>query len=147
MRTRRHSAGFTLLEVLTTSALMMVLLAIAAPNLRGLRAPYAMRAATQQIEADLMAIRMRAIARNDRYRIAFSANNYQIERETAPNVFTLDSGPVPLPSGVSIGTVSPGNPVFDTRGLLAADVTVPVMVAGGTSRTVTVNVLGRTTVN
>ncbi len=143
----RDTAGFTLLEALITTGLMMLLLAIGVPNLRTMGAPYAMRAATQQIEGDLMATRMRAIARNDRYRIAFSASDYRIEREVAPNVFTLDAAPVPLPAGATIGTVNPGNPIFDTRGLLAADVTVPVMVTGATSRTVTVNVLGRTTVN
>ena len=57
------------------------------------------------------------------------------------------TGFMPLPHPAAVGTVDPGNPVFDSRGMLATDVTVPVSVAGTGTRTVTINVLGRTTVN
>jgi hypothetical protein len=46
-----------------------------------------------------------------------------------------------------LGTLTPGNPIFDTRGMLAANTSVPVTVTGAGTKTVTINVLGRTTIN
>ena len=124
------------------------MLAIGIPNFVRLRAPYSLSSATRQITADLQAARQRAIARNTRYRVTFSAStkSYTIERESA-GVFAPESAPQPLPRGAQLGTVTPGNPIFDTRGMLAADVSVPVTVTGSGTRTVTINVLGKTTIN
>ena len=147
MRTRA-SGGFTLFEALVTTAISLTVLAIGLPNLVRLRAPYALSGATRQITADLQAARQRAIARNVRYRVTFNgvSNTYTIEREQT-GAFIADSAPQPLPAGAKLGTVTPGNPVFDTRGMLAAQVTVPVTVTGSGTRTVTINVLGKTTTN
>ena len=150
MASRRHrkSRGTTLLDVVIASGIMLVLLAVGVPNLSRLRSPYALAGATRQIAADLQATRLRAIARNVSYRVNFDVahGSYTIERSQAGS-WVADSAPQPLPSGAQLGTVSPGNPVFDTRGMLAAQVTVPVTVSGSGSRTVTVNVLGKTTIS
>jgi len=42
--------------------------------------------------------------------------------------------------------VTPGNPIFDSRGTLATGVSVRVGKSGARTRTVTVNVLGETTI-
>jgi len=148
-RCRRASRGSTLLEVLTATGIMVTLLAIGLPNLSRLRAPYILSGATRQVEADLQAARQRAVARNARYRVNFdtAAKSYTLERETTSNNFVTDGATVKLPSGASLGSISPGNAVFDTRGILTSDVSVPVTVAGSGTRTVTMNVLGRTTIN
>ena len=150
MASRRHrkSRGTTLLDVVIASGIMLVLLAVGVPNLSRLRSPYALAGATRQIAADLQATRLRAIARNVSYRVNFDVahGSYTIERSQAGS-WVADSAPQPLPSGAQLGTVSPGNPVFDTRGMLAAQVTVPITVSGSGSRTVTVNVLGKTTIS
>ena len=150
MASRRHrkSRGTTLLDVVIASGIMLVLLAVGVPNLSRLRSPYALAGATRQIAADLQATRLRAIARNVSYRVNFDVahGSYTIERSQAGS-WVADSAPQPLPRGTQLGTVSPGNPVFDTRGMLAAQVTVPVTVSGSGSRTVTVNVLGKTTIS
>ncbi len=127
---------------------MLVLLAVGVPNLSRLRSPYALAGATRQIAADLQATRLRAIARNVSYRVNFDVahGSYTIERSQAGS-WVADSAPQPLPRGTQLGTVSPGNPVFDTRGMLPAQVTVPITVSGSGSRTVTVNVLGKTTIS
>jgi hypothetical protein len=100
------------------------------------------------ITTDLQGARQRAIARNVRYRVNFDVAHatYTIEREQA-GAWVTDSAPQPLPNGVTLGTVSPSNPIFDTRGMVAAQVTVPVTVTGSGTRTVTVNVLGKTTIS
>jgi hypothetical protein len=150
MRSNRHrrDAGTTLLEVLTASSLMVVLAAIAVPNFRALGAPWVLRSAAFQLSADLQGARLAAISRNVRYRVRFdtAANSYTVERETVPNTFVADRGVQKLPGGTSIGSVAV-NPIFDTRGMLAAPVTVPVMATGGRSKTVTVNVLGKATIS
>jgi len=150
MASRRHgkSRGTTLLDVLIAAAIMLVLFAIGVPNLSRLRSPYTLTGATRQIAADLQAARQRAIARNVSYRVNFNAaqGSYTIERSEAGN-WVADSAPQPLPTGAQLGTVSPGNPVFDTRGMLGAQVTVPVTVSGSGTRTVTINVLGKTTIS
>ena len=114
-----------------------------------LRAPYALSGAAHQIVGDLELARQRAIARNKRFRVNFnaSAGSYVLEREEAPSSFVADGATQKLPHGAVLGTVNPGNPIFDTRGMLAAGVTLSVTVPNAGTRTVTINVLGKTTVS
>jgi type II secretory pathway pseudopilin PulG len=143
-----RTRGASLLEVLIATGLSAMLLAIAVPNLRSLQAPFALRAATDQIVAGLQAARMRAIARNARYRVTFdpSAGTYSLDVETGGN-FVTDGGVQQLPRSTTLGTIAPGNPIFSTQGTLASAVTIPVSATAGRNRTISVNVLGQTTVN
>ncbi len=135
------------MEVLTATAITLVLLAIGVPQMARLRAPYALVSATRQITSDLQTARQRAIARNTRYRVTFNAGSYTLERESSGNTFVSEGGVQKLPAGATVTAASPGNPIFDTRGMLTADVTVSVSVEGSGTRTVTVNVLGKTTIS
>lgn len=146
---RSASKGATLLEILSATAIMLTLLGIGIPQMTRLRAPYALAAASRQIATDFQTARMRAIARNTRYRITFnsSARTYSLERESAPNTFVADGGTQTLPAGTTMTAPTPANPIFDTRGMLGSDVSVSVSVPGTGTRTVTVNVLGRTTIS
>jgi Tfp pilus assembly protein FimT len=139
----------TILEVLTATAITAILLAIGIPQMVRLRAPYALASASRQIAADFQAARMRAIARNTRYRIAFNATarTYSVERETTPNTFVAEGGVQTLPAGTTLTAADPANPVFDTRGMLGANVSVTVSMPGSGTKTVTVNVLGQTTIS
>jgi len=146
-RNARRARGTTLLEVIVAASLMAIVLAIAVPNLPALGAPFTLRTASQQVAADLMATRMRAIARNTRYQVSFNtaAATYVIQRETAPGQFVSEGGTQALPHGAALGGVA-ANPIFDTRGMLTAPLTVTVTVPGAGGRTVSVDVLGQTTV-
>ena len=148
-RRPRAVRGYTFIEVLIATSIMATLLAIGVPSLIRLKGPYALTGAAQRIAADLQMARQRAIAQNTRYRVTFtrSTNTYQIERETAPGVFSATTAPQPLPRGAALGTVAPSDPIFDTRGMLGAAVTVPVSVTGAGSRTVSINVLGHVTIS
>jgi len=128
---------------------MATVLGIGVPRLVMLRAPYALSGAAHQIVGDIELARQRAIARNKRFRVNFnaSAGSYVLEREVAPSSFVADGATQKLPHGAVLGTVAPGNPIFDTRGMLAANTSVPVTVTGAGTKTVTINVLGRTTIN
>jgi Tfp pilus assembly protein FimT len=114
--------------VLATTAITVTLLAIGVPQLTRLRAPYALAAASRQVATDLQTARLRAIARNERYRVNFdpATKSYTLEREASANSFVADGGMQKLPAGATVTAPSPGNPIFDTRGMLAADVTVSI---------------------
>lgn len=156
MRTsdRTRSQGFTLIDTLTGIAVGALLLSLAVPNLRVLGRPWRMDAGTRQVASEIGAARMRSISRNQRHRIRFptvanptqARNSYIIERETAPGTFVGEGGVRTLPTGMSFGTIAV-NPVFDTRGMLTATVTIPILQQGSTPKTVTVNVLGQTTIS
>src|SRR2546422_6475407 len=107
---RRSTRGVTLLEILIATAIFASLLGIGLPNLARLRAPYALSGATRQVAAAMQAARMRAIARNVRYRVNFntSAGTYTLEREVAGS-FVADSAAQKLPAGARFGTINPGN--------------------------------------
>ena len=137
------------MEVLTATAILATVLGLGVPSVVAMRAPYAVSSAAQQIAAHLQAARQRAISRNARYRVNFtpSAGTYVLQRETSTNVFVTDGGVQTLPHGVHIGSISPSNPIFDTRGMLTANVSVPLTMTGARARTVAVNVLGRTTID
>ena len=137
----------SLLEVLVAMALFAVLYAIAVPNLQAMRAPYALESAAYQVAAHMNMARQRAIARNARHRLVFSPSGYHIERETSPNTFVTDSGTFVPPHEVELGAPSPGNPMFNSRGMLAGDVSIPLSVDGVGTKTVTTNVLGHSKVN
>ena len=148
---RRHQRGYTLIEILTATAILAALLAIGVPNLVSLGKPYALQSAPRQIAADLADARMHAIATNRRYRVTFNAGagTWVVERETAPGsgTFTAASRMQKLPHGATLGTITPGNPEFTPQGMLQQQVSIPITVSGAGTKTVTVNVLGKTTIS
>jgi Tfp pilus assembly protein FimT len=147
-RVPRHLRGTSLLEMLAAMGILASVLAIGVPNLVRLRAPYATSNGARQIVSALEAARQRAIARNTRYRVRFTNNsgNYVIERDNSGS-WVVDGGTQVLPSGASVGSVSPSNPTFDSRGMLTGTITIPVSATGARTKTVTVNVLGHATIS
>ncbi len=139
------------MEVLTAMTIFGTVMAIGLPNMVNLRKPYKVMGAARQLAADMQVARQRAIARNARYRVAFdtAAGTWTLERETSPNSnsWTADGSPQALPTGASFGTIAGGNPLFNTSGVLASAVSVPVTMSGAHTRTVVVNVLGKTSVS
>jgi len=131
-------------------AIFGIVTGVGLPNMVNLRKPYKVQGAARQIAADLQVARQRAIARSARYRVNFNtaAKTWTLEREITPNSnsWTADGSAQSLPSGAAFGTISGGNPIFNTRGTLSAAVTVPVTMTGAHTRTVTCNVLGKTQV-
>lgn len=140
--------GTTLLEALIVCSLVALITAIAVPTSRSLRAPFAVRSATRQVEADLQTARMRAITRSARYRLAFNnaGTGYLVQRETSTNTFATEGGLQRLPSGVTLNGVT-GTALFDTRGMTAAGASISLRADGAHTKTVTLNVLGQTTIN
>ncbi len=118
------------------------------PSFVQMRAPWMLRQTAQQVAAEFQKARMRAITRNSRYRFVYtsSTNTYTIDREVAAGSWSTEFTNQ-LPTGATI-TAPATTPIFDTRGMLNATATIPVNVTGyGTTRTVTINVLGNVTIS
>jgi hypothetical protein len=107
----------------------------------------ASQTATQQLASDLRLTRMKAIAQNTRFRVVFDTSDgeYTIEREVSPGNFVAEEGPVELPTAASFATISPSDPIFDTRGAVAAPTTITITAPDTHTRTVTISILGTVT--
>jgi Tfp pilus assembly protein FimT len=143
----RRTRGATIIDLLVGVGLTAVVLGTAIPNLRALTEPYTLDTASRVVAADFTVARMRAIAQNRRHRIVFDddARWWEVQAETAPNSFTVVGARRTLPVGADFGSIN-SNPTFDTRGMLAAAFSLDVR-GDGRKRTVSVNVLGDTTVS
>jgi Tfp pilus assembly protein FimT len=145
-RRTRAAGGWSLIELICTMAVAAALLMLAVPSYNGMRGPYALRQASQQIAGEFQKARMRSIARNARHRFTYdtATRSYLMQREVATNSWTTESASQ-LPSGVTVGTLG-SPPVFDTRGMLNAPLTITVSVQGHpVTRTLDINVLGHVT--
>ena len=79
--TTRRDAGFSLVEVLTVVGIIMILAAVAFPNIAGYMRRYQVRGATQQVATALQDARTRAIMRNANGGVSLvvvAANRYRV---------------------------------------------------------------------
>lgn len=83
-RKRPGEAGYTLVELAVTVAVVGVLAAIAVPSFIGLMPKIRLNNDTMLLSNEVSLSRVRAIAKSTRFRIAFdtAANSYAIQRES-----------------------------------------------------------------
>jgi type II secretory pathway pseudopilin PulG len=143
----RATRGGSIIEMLTAIGISTILLGIAVPRFVEMRGPWALRQTTQLVASEFGKARMRAIARNKRYRFTYSstAKTYTIDCEVTAGTWTTEfTGQ--LPTGASI-EVPATTPIFDSRGMLNQTAAIGVSMAGYTpTRTVTINVLGNVSI-
>ena len=127
------------------TTLIAILYAVAVPRFRELQGPYASRSAASAVASAFQAARMRAIATNSNIRLTYnsSAKTYTIARQNGASWTNEVTNQ--MPTGVTL-TTSAGTPQFNRTGVLNGDFTVTVT-AYGTTRTVNINVLGKTTIS
>jgi prepilin-type N-terminal cleavage/methylation domain-containing protein len=142
---RRKQRGFSFIELLVTMTVLSIVLAMAIPNFRAVGSSYALGQAASQVSADFQSTRMRAIAANASMRFTYDSTTrtYFMERLNAGNWIVERRSQ--LPTGVTVGTVA-NTPTFNSRGMLIQAVSIPLILNGKT-KTVNVNVLGKTTIS
>ena len=121
MKRLRHNPlnlGFTVVELLTVMAIMMVITAIATPTFYYWLPTYRLSAGARQIAADLQLARMKAISQNTSYRLRFTdPNTYEMQKFDGVWAVAPGHGSVDLPEGITVTIGTPYNTSeFQSRG-------------------------------
>jgi prepilin-type N-terminal cleavage/methylation domain-containing protein len=151
LRAMRHTAGFTLIEVLMVVALVSILAAVTVPILAGAMDRYAVVSAGQQVASTIRTVRFQAISRNSSVRVRFdspAAGQYHAEvwNETTTTWDALGEVRY-LPSGIGfVGDVAAIQIEPTGRPPTAARCPCSLTVTNrntGDDRTITVSASGR----
>lgn len=140
-KNRRSRAGFTVIELLTVVAIMMVITAIATPSFYYWLPNYRLKAGARQVAADLQLARMKAISQNAKFRLSFvgaipGSIQYLLDKEDElnPGTFIAEPGTSNLPEGITVRAVGL-HPYFDPRG--TANVGTTITLTNDSSKPIT----------
>lgn len=144
----RHTdnRGFTLVEMMIVVAVLAILAAIAAPNLKTYMAQRRVNGAARLVMTDLMEARMKAVSQNNRFKVFFlDDHRYQILDDDNNNN-TEDSGEASTTKNIQgeyydVTLSASADPIFYPRGT-AYGTTVRLTNSSG-SKSVTVAAAGR----
>jgi len=120
MRIRKGN-GFTLVELMIVIAVMGIMMTIAIPSYQTFMAQRRLNGAAREVMSELMASRMQAITKNNRFRVFFlDATNYQI-LDDANNNNAVDTGEATQMKNIQTNyhdvTLSrTADPIFHPRG-------------------------------
>ncbi|OHE24230.1 MAG: type II secretion system protein GspH [Syntrophobacterales bacterium RBG_19FT_COMBO_59_10] len=130
MRIRKGN-GFTLLELMIVIAIMGIMTTIAIPSYQTFMAQRRLNGAAREMMSDLMAARMQAIAKNNRFRVfVLDATQYQI-LDDANNNNAVDTGETTQTKNIQTNyhdvTLSKtADPIFNPRGTANLGATITV---------------------
>jgi type IV fimbrial biogenesis protein FimT len=141
---RRRERGFSLLDIMVTTAVAGVLTTVALPNLSSAMQSHRLTASLRKTVGCIRVARSSAITKNLPSRITVSGDGATLSVEVnSGGSWTSVGTPAVLDSGVTVSSVSPGGGlVFTGQGTVANQVTVTVQNSVGGSRQVTVSLLG-----
>ena len=77
---RKHSPGFTLIELVLVLAIAAICFAIAMPDIVTFSSAYKLRAAAREVATDLQLTRLLAVKENKTFQVIFGSNSYQVIR-------------------------------------------------------------------
>lgn len=124
-RARRTTAGFTLIELMVTVALLAVVLALAVPSFRDLLAAQRIRATAYSMVSDLVLARSEAVKRGANVTLEPAAGGWQrgwrVIVGAGPETLSQQN---PVGTGVVFSDGAPASVVFDRNGRITALSTV-----------------------
>lgn len=77
---RKHSAGFTVVELIIVIAILAVCLTIAMPNIATFSSLYRLKEGAREVATDLQLTRLLAVKENQTFQVVFGSNSYQVIR-------------------------------------------------------------------
>jgi len=77
---RKHSPGFTVVELIIVMAVVTICLAIAMPDIATFSSGYKLKAAAREVATDLQLTRLLAVKENKTFEVIFGSNSYQVIR-------------------------------------------------------------------
>ena len=77
---RKHSPGFTVIELIVVLAVVAICLAIAMPDIATFSSGYKLKAVAREVASDLQLARLLAVKENKNFRVIFGSNSYQVIR-------------------------------------------------------------------
>ena len=151
--------GFSLIELVVVSSLILLLGAIALPVLGGSTARNSVWSASELIGSQIRQARLKAISRNMSFRVRFNCpatgqfrvlavtGDSTIDNATdrCSNTVNYDSGIMTMPDRVTYGT--PPTLTVDSRGAFTSTGSIPAVItvshSGSTSRSLNVSSTGQ----
>lgn len=118
----RKNAGYSLVEVTVTVAIIGILAAIALPSFKGLMPKIRLNSDMMTLSNEVSLSRVRAIAKSSRFRITFdiAADSYAIQREVGGVFSTITTNKL---SGSDLASVanftSAGEVIADSNGAMS----------------------------
>jgi type IV fimbrial biogenesis protein FimT len=158
MKVMHKNSGFSIMELMTTIAIIAILAAIAIPNMISWRSGTKLQGVVENLRGDLQWAKLKAVQENEFVTVLFLAggNSYEVFMDNA-NTGVRDAGERryklrDLPVGVSIdlgGTDFNGNDfvTFNNRGFPENAGIVTVDSNSGAGRNINLNRVGRIVIN
>ena len=144
----KRESGFTLIEMMVVTAVFVIMAMIAIPTFMSLLPGMRLNGAARQVMGDLMAARMNAVKKNNRFRVFFNnpgTNEYTILDDDKNNN-SADTGEATTTKNIQdnyhdVTFSSTANPIYYPRGT-AWGTTITLINSSG-SKTVKVAITGR----
>ncbi len=139
--------GLTLFELLMVIVVMGILTTIAVPSYRIFMAQRRLNGAARMVMSDLMAARMKAISLNQKVKVSFESDGYQIWNDADGNGAVADNEGENIGKDIrheyyDVTLHKSANPIFHPRGTAALGGTVTLTNTRG-SKYVIVALMGR----
>ena len=145
--------GFSLLEILVSTAVIAILLAIAYPRLSSLLPGTRVDGAVRRLAVELQKSRLRAIAEGKCVRVTFDVVNAKYQSASKSGVipcgtdgYTNDGGPRVIDDAGAIRVAATASPTFDPRGRTPTASVITLTATDGSSRIAAVNAVGQISV-
>jgi prepilin-type N-terminal cleavage/methylation domain-containing protein len=142
--------GYSIAEVLTVIAIGAAISGIAVPNFVSLSARYQLSSAAQQLAFDVGRARMKAVGENVYCRVRFAAgesgSTYWLERSNDGTTYSLDGVTAQLPRQVSFSGLPDVIPSYNRLGVGTGTSVIQLVNAKGQTKTVSINLLGKVTI-